>query len=191
VKRRVAVLDACVLHPAPLRDLLLRLAMTELYRARWSEAIHDEWMRSIRQRRPDLTLDRLERTRRLMDASVPDSLVMLAHRHQPQRSMSRGLPDPDDEHVLAAAVQSGAEVIVTHNLDDFPAAVLQPHGVTAEHPDTFLCGLLRLSPLDFIDTVRKQQGALRNPPRTMDELLVTLDDLGLSQTVAELRRISR
>jgi predicted nucleic acid-binding protein len=191
VKRRVAVLDACVLHPAPLRDLLLRLAMTELYRARWSEAIHDEWMRSILQRRPDLTLGRLERTRRLMDASVPDSLVALADRHQPQRSMSRGLPDPDDEHVLAAAVHGGAEVIVTYNLDDFPAAVLQPHGVTAEHPDTFLCGLLRLSPLDFIDTVRKQQGALRNPPRTMDELLVTLDDLGLSQTVAELRRISR
>jgi predicted nucleic acid-binding protein len=191
VKRRGAVLDACVLHPAPLRDLLLRLAMTELYRARWSEAIHDEWMRSILQRRPDITVERLERTRRLMDASVPDSLVALADRHQPQRSMSRGLPDPDDEHVLAAAVHGGAEVIVTYNLDDFPAAVLQPHGVTAEHPDTFLCGLLRLSPLDFIDTVRKQQGALRNPPRTMDELLVTLDDLGLSQTVAELRRISR
>jgi predicted nucleic acid-binding protein len=191
VKRRVAVLDACVLHPAPLRDLLLRLAMTELYRARWSEAIHDEWMRSILQRRPDITVERLERTRRLMDASVPDSLVMLADRLPPQRSISRGLPDPDDEHVLAAAVHGGAEVIVTYNLDDFPAAVLQPHGVTAEHPDTFLCGLLRLSPLDFIDTVRKQQGALRNPPRTMDELLVTLDDLGLSQTVAELRRISR
>jgi predicted nucleic acid-binding protein len=191
VKRRVAVLDACVLHPAPLRDLLLRLAMTEIYRARWSEAIHDEWMRSILQRRPDLTLGRLERTRRLMDASVPDSLVTLADRHQPQRSMSRGLPDPDDEHVLAAAVHGGAEVIVTYNLDDFPAAVLQPHGVTAEHPDTFLCGLLQLSPLAFIDTVRKQQGALRNPLRTMDELLVTLDDLGLAQTVAELRRISR
>ena len=184
------MLDACVLHPAPLRDLLLRLAMTEIYRARWSEAIHDEWMRSILQRRPDLTVERLERTRRLMDASVPDSLVALADRHQPQRSMSRGLPDPDDEHVLAAAVHGGAEVIVTYNLDDFPAAVLQTHGVNAEHPDTFLCGLLRLSPLAFIDTVRKQQGALRNPPRTMDELLVTLDDLGLAQTVAELRRVS-
>ncbi len=62
----VAVYDACVLYPAPLRDLL-RLALTDLFRARWSERIHEEWMRSVRRDRPDLTPEQLQRTRELMD----------------------------------------------------------------------------------------------------------------------------
>jgi hypothetical protein len=55
----VAVLDACVLYPAPLRDLLLRLALTDLFRARWTDRIHDEWIRSLLSQRPDLSRERL------------------------------------------------------------------------------------------------------------------------------------
>ena len=67
--------DACVLYPAPLRDLLLRLALTDLYRARWSEAIHEEWIRAVLRNRPDLSRQQLERTRALMNAHVRDALV--------------------------------------------------------------------------------------------------------------------
>ena len=71
----VAFLDASVLYPAPLRDLLLELAVSDFYRAKWSDAVHEEWIRALLRRRPELKATRLERTRRLMDAHVRDALV--------------------------------------------------------------------------------------------------------------------
>ena len=108
----VAFLDASVLYPAPLRDLLLELAVSDLFRAKWSASVHEKWIRALLRRRPDLTAERLERTRGLMDAHVRDALVTgfedLIGEVQ--------LPDPDDRHVLAAAVVAGADIIVTANL---------------------------------------------------------------------------
>ncbi len=75
MNRFTVLYDACVLYPAPLRDLLLRLALTDLYRARWSEAIHEEWIRAVLRNRPDLSRQQLERTRALMNAHVRDALV--------------------------------------------------------------------------------------------------------------------
>jgi predicted nucleic acid-binding protein len=116
----IVILDACVLYPAPLRDLLLWLALSGIYRPRWTEMIHEEWMRSLLKERPDLARDRLERTRKLMDKAVPDSLV------SGYEGLIGGLslPDPDDRHVLAAAIHGGAEIIVTFNLADFPPDTL-------------------------------------------------------------------
>ena len=72
MNRFTVLYDACVLYPAPLRDLLLRLALTDLYRARWSDAIHEEWIRAVLRNRPDLSRHQLERTRALMgDAARP------------------------------------------------------------------------------------------------------------------------
>ena len=75
VSQFTAILDACVLYPAPLRDLLMHLALTDLFRAKWTEAIHEEWIRSVLENRPDLTRGQLERTRQLMDAHVRDCIV--------------------------------------------------------------------------------------------------------------------
>lgn len=69
------IYDACVLYPAPLRDFLMRLALTDLYRARWTDMIHDEWTGNVLKQRPDLKAEDLERTRSLMNAHVRDSLV--------------------------------------------------------------------------------------------------------------------
>ena len=63
-KRFTVVYNACVLYPAPLRDLLMRLALTDLFRARWSEQIHDEWINAVLRNRPDLSRQQLERTAR-------------------------------------------------------------------------------------------------------------------------------
>jgi hypothetical protein len=60
-----ALYDACVLFPAPLRDLLVQLALTDLFRARWTNQIHDEWIRSVLNKRPDLTLEQLAYTKEL------------------------------------------------------------------------------------------------------------------------------
>lgn len=71
----VVLYDACVLYPAPIRDLLIRIANTGVVRARWSERILDECFRNIAEQRPDLPPGALDRTRRLMCAAVPDCVV--------------------------------------------------------------------------------------------------------------------
>lgn len=96
-----AIYDACVLYPAPLRDLLMHLALTDLFRAKWTDAIHDEWTKSVLESRPDLTREQLERTRALMNIHVRNCLVTSYEDLIP----SLTLPDPDDRHVLAAAIR--------------------------------------------------------------------------------------
>ena len=111
-----AIIDACVLYSAPVRDLVVRLGQTGLIQARWSDEIHEEWMRNLLNNNPRITRERLERTRSLMNGAVRDCIVT-GHMHLVD---SLTLPDPDDRHVLAAAIQVGAELIVTFNLADFP-----------------------------------------------------------------------
>ena len=178
----VAFLDASVLYPAPLRDLLLELAVSNLYRAKWSARVHDEWTRALLRSRADLTAARLERTRRLMDAHARDVLVTGFEDLVP----SLELPDPDDRHVLAAAIRAQADIIVTANLKDFPASSLAPHGLEAEHPDVFLARLCGRWPARFVEALHRARGRLRHPPLSSDEHLRALRRSGLHATVAEL-----
>jgi hypothetical protein len=164
----VAVYDACVLYPAPLRDLLLRLALTNLFRARWTELIHQEWMRSVQ--------------RELMDSAVPDCLVS-GHESLIEQLY---LPDPDDRHVLAAAIRCQAGVIVTYNLADFLVEIIAAHGIEAQHPDEFVMHLHDLASGAVCAAVRDQRKALTHPPRTVRELLDTFRASGLVGTVARL-----
>lgn len=99
------------------------------------------------------------------------------------------LPDPDDRHVLAAAIRSGSQVIVTENLADFPADVLQTFSIEAQTPDTFLLHLVDLSPRTVFGVLQAQSAALRNPPMAIDELLDRLSHSGLPRTVAALRAL--
>lgn len=140
---QTAVLDACVLYPAPLRDLLMHLAISELFCARWSDAIHDEWIRNVLIARPDLKPEQLERTRELMNAHVSDCLVTDFEHLIPKLILA----DPDDRHVLAVAIRASADVIVTYNLKDFPSEILLTYGIEAQHPDRFI--------VQFLETDRK------------------------------------
>ena len=178
-----ALYDACVLYPAPLRDLLMHLARTDLFRARWTEAIHEEWIRSVLENRPELSRARLERTRDRMNTTVRDCLVS----GYEDLVDALTLPDPEDRHVLAAAIRARADVIVTFNLHDFPPEVLQRYGIEAQHPDDFVSRLLDAAPVTVLDAVRRQRESLRNPPKTAEELLNTLERQRLVQTVARLR----
>lgn len=180
-----AVYDACVLYPAPLRDLLMELALTDLFRARWTDAIHDEWIRNVLKNRPDLTLEQLTRTKNLMNANVRDCLVT------GYEAIIAGLqlPDPDDGHVLAAAIRCNASVIVTFNLNDFPTQALASYSVEAQHPDAFILHLLDLKPAAVCEAARRQRNRLKNPPKTLDEYLDTLLKQGLPQSTATLREL--
>jgi predicted nucleic acid-binding protein len=165
-----AVYDANVLHPPGIRDLLVRLGQTGLFRAKWSEQILDEMVRSILERRPDLDPERLARTRELMCEAVADCLVT---GYEPLVD-GLTLPDPDDRHVLAAAIRCSAVVIVTSNLKDFPPSALEPFNIEAQGPDQFVLDLVNLAPARVAAVIQQQSAALQHPPRTVDELL---DDL--------------
>ncbi len=129
-----AIFDACVLYPAPLRDFLMWLGLSGRFRARWSRDIHEEWKRNLLLNRPDLTRAHVDRTSDLMDCAISDGLV------DGYEELVAGLtlPDPDDRHVLAAAIRCGASVIVTFNQRDFPADVLASYGIESQHPDEFV-----------------------------------------------------
>lgn len=175
--------DACVLYPAPLRSLLMYLALTDLFRARWTEAIHEEWMRNVQKDYPDITRPKAERIRDLMNAHVRDCLVTDYEDLIP----ALALPDPDDRHVLAAAIRARANVIVTANLADFPAETLAKYGIEAQHPDEFIHHLLELAPAIVCGAAKKQRERLKNPPMTAEQYLQSLERQGLAQTVAILR----
>jgi predicted nucleic acid-binding protein len=181
-----AVYDANILYPAPLRDLFIRLAQTGIVRARWTEAIHDEWVRNVLKDNPQTNAERLARTRTLMNDAVRDCLV---HGYEDLID-SLELPDPDDRHVLAAAIRGGAEVIVTYNLKDFPREILARFDVEAQHPDDFLQTLFDAAPGLVCGAVKRQREGLRNPPKTAEELLATLENQGLTQTVSRLREFT-
>lgn len=180
-----AVYDACVLYPAPLRDFLMWLALTDLFKARWTDEIHNEWIRNVLENRPDLTLEQLTRTKNLMNANVRDCLVT------GYESLIAGieLPDPDDRHVLAAAIRCNAEVIVTFNLSDFPTQALAPYGILAQHPDEFVLRLIDIDEAVVWEAAQRQRKTLKNPPKTLDEYLETLLEQGLTLSAATLRTL--
>ena len=177
-----AVLDACILYSAFLRDLCMRLTVRFAFQPVWSAEIHEEWMRNVLRNRPDLTRAQIENTRALMDrygrdCLAPDYAVLIP---------LLTLPDPDDRHVLAAALAAGAPPIVTYNLSDFPPTALAPHGVEAQHPDVFLSGLFDADPENFLGAVRDLLHALKNPPSTLAERLDRMHQLGLVTTAGRV-----
>jgi predicted nucleic acid-binding protein len=183
VSNFTAIFDACVLYPAPLRDFLMNLAITDLFRARWTDEIHDEWIRNVLRNRPDLTNERLQRTRDLMNSHVRDCLVSGYQDLIP----SLTLPDENDRHVLAASICTGANVIVTYNLSDFPTTTLEQQGIKAQHPDEFITHLINLAPSLVCEAAKRQRMSLKNPPQSVEGLLATYEGQGLAQTVVELR----
>ncbi|WP_455865621.1 PIN domain-containing protein [Pantoea agglomerans] len=176
------VLDACVLYPSFLRDLLIRLGLTGLYQPKWSATIEDEWQRNLLANRTDLTPEQIQRTAALMNTAVPDAMIT---GFEPLID-SVDLPDVDDRHVVAASVRSNSEIIVTFNLKDFPAPALNAFGIEALHPDDFVMDLFDLNRAFVLSAVTTQRSNLRRPPMSVDEYLEALLRQGMAQTVKEL-----
>lgn len=177
-----ALYDACVLYPAPLRDFLMWLGLSGRFRARWSPHIHEEWTRNLLANRSDLGAEQLQRTVALMDRAIPDASVT---GYEPLID-GLTLPDPDDRHVLAAAIRCSASVIVTFNLKDFPTAALQPLGIEAQHPDEFIDNLFDLDAASVVEAARSQRAQLRHPIIDSDRYLDILRKQGLVQTTKSL-----
>lgn len=179
-----ALLDANVLYPAPMRDVLMQLAVTDIFNAKWSEDIHREWIDALIRNEPHRDRTALERTRDLMNQATRDCLVTGYEAIVP----SLELPDPNDRHVLAAAIVGRCDVVVTQNLKDFPEDALEPYGIEALHPDEFLSNHLALAPGLFCSALRKVRARLKDPPYTAGDYLAILTQQGLVETVAELEQ---
>ena len=181
----IAIYDACVLYPAPLRDLLIGLAATALFKARWTDQIHEEWIRNLLIARPDISPHLLTRTRKLMNLAIEDCLVtnyepLIANLH---------LPDTDDRHVLAAAIQANAEVIVTFNQKDFPEKILLQYGIVSKHPDHFIVDIIQLNPNITVQAIHNQRARLKKPPKNATEFLNCLRAQQLTKTSAILEEM--
>lgn len=181
--RLIAVYDSCVLYPAPLRDLLMHLALTDLFQAKWTESIHQEWMKNVLANRPDLTLTQLQRTRELMNKHVRDCIVTGYETLIPTLS----LPDSNDHHVLATAICAQASVIVTYNLRDFPINSTSTYGIEAWHPDDFVSYFIDIAPGVVCTAVQKLRTTLKNPIIGSKLYLEILERQSLPKTVAKLQ----
>lgn len=190
------VFDACVLYPAPLRDLLMELSglaqELDWFRAKWTKEIHDEWTRNLLSNRPDLTSEHLARTRQLMDGYIDDCLV-IGYEH---RIDALTLPDENDRHVLAAAIECSASIIVTANTDDFPKEILASSGIVAMTADQFINHLLdtheEAGENMLEEAVRSIKNRLKKPPLSWNQYLQSLqimDGNELTLTVERLRTI--
>ncbi len=161
----------------------MRLAVHELIQSRWSEKIHEEWMTAVLRERPNLTRAQLERTRRLMDLHAGDCLVHGYEKHIEHLS----LPDENVRHVLAAAIKSEADAIVTWNLADFPQKILAGFGIVRWTPDELLMHLLRKDEDAMVKLMREHRANLRHPSKSAEEYLETLEQQRLTRSTEVIR----
>lgn len=181
----VALLDACILYPAPLRDLLLHVADIGLYLPKWTDQIQQEWTRNLLLNRSDLTTGQLSRTREAMNRAFPDATI---HNYE-WLIDSLHLPDLNDRHVLAAALRGQANLIVTANLKDFPSGYIRQFDIEVKHPDQFLAGLLETNPAEFLVAFEAQVANLIRPPKNVTQVLEILGRNGLTVTVGRLSEL--
>ncbi|SHL68429.1 PIN domain-containing protein [Roseovarius marisflavi] len=178
----VILLDANVMYPFRTRDVLFTFAQQGLFRARFTEQIIDEWTRSLIRNKPDLAESVKEQAAAVRD--VFQECFVTGYEPLIEGFV---LPDPDDRHVLAAAIKCSAQIIVTENLKDFPSEILDEHDIEALGADDVLANTFDLFPIDgarALRTVRKRYG---NPPFTPSEFLLDLTKSGMPKLAAMAR----
>lgn len=180
------VLDACLLYPAGLRSLMMWLAVHDAIRPRWTDEIHAEWIRNVLANRPDLLPGQLERSRTLMVSHVEDCLVTGSENLIPPLV----LPDPNDRHVLAAAIAAEADAIITWNLRDFPERSLTEFGIGILTPDQLVSDLPRENSELVIRAMKEHRSSLRHSPRTTADYLDNLAAQGLIESIRTLDQMS-
>ena len=180
-----ALLDANVLYPASIRDILLHFASEDLYKPKWTDKIHEEWIRNLLFNRQDLTKESLLSAQAAMDTAFPDANIL----QYESLITSLSLPDEDDRHILAAAIKDKVDVIVTFNTKDFPAEAVKDFDIEVQHPDNFVSNLIQLDESKAKKAFRNQVRNLKKPPKTGEEVLATLSNAGLPQSVVKLKAL--
>lgn len=178
----VVLLDANLLYPFHLRNLLIQFGVERLIDVRWTNAIHEEWIDNL-VADGRATRERLTRTLGIMRRVLPEAEV----RGYEHRIAALFLPDARDRHVLAAAIEANASVLLTFNLADFPPEILVVHGVVPRHPDDFLCELHANDPEAVEAGVEVARQNLRITDPDMGVYIDTLEQQHLVAFAARLR----
>lgn len=186
--RFTAVIDACVLCSPLKRNLILSLAEAELFRVRWSDEILDETEKSITTmlEKKDF-LDAAERAlqaRTIMNQAFIEATV--GDYERIGENIGK-LPDEGDRHVIAAAIKSKADVIVTENLKDFPKKVLAIYGLEAKSSDEFIADAIDLNTSLAIDAIKRLRQRLKRPEKTPEIFLLDMEKIGLTKSADQLR----
>jgi len=177
------VLDACVLYPAPIRDVLLSLAAEGLFVVKWSDIIQNEWLRNLLANRPDLKKEQLFQTIKAMNLAFPNANV----ENFEVFISGVNLRDKDDRHVVACAIRCNADLIVTFNIKDFSTKELAKFGIEIQNPDELISNLIDINPKLVHKAISKMVKRLKNPKKTMDEVLTILEKCGLKKSVEKFK----
>lgn len=161
-----ALLDANVIYPVWLCDLLLRLAQASLYRPLWSAGILDEARRNVVENNAGVEPTRIAARFTAMRRYFPEAMVEGHEIMIPAMTN-----DPKDRHVLAAATVGEADIIVTGNLRDFPRHSRKPYEIEADTADGFVCEILHNRPDETLMALNAWSKALENPPLTVEDIL--------------------
>lgn len=176
------VLDANVLFPFLTRDLLLSCAAEGLFRPRWTKLINQEWSRAaVSSGR--ISREQANRTLSVMNTHFDEAEI---EGYEPLID-GLALPDPDDRHVLAAAIRIKADMIVTDNIKDFPAETLDGFEIEACTADKFLANTIDLFKIDAVRAIREARNRCVNPPIGRDEYLHKMIASGLVETANEIK----
>ncbi len=186
--RFTAFIDACSLASVLKRNLLLTLAEADFFRLRWSARVLDETQAAIedmvhRQGVAEAA-EHAKRARANMESAFEDAMVTDFDHLLP---IAEKLPDPDDAHVLAAAVKTQASMIVTENLKDFPADVLATVNIEAKSADAFIADTIALDEGRAVAAIRKMRERFKKPTMTAGDLLLLMEAAGLIETVDLLK----
>lgn len=181
--RFTAVLDTNVVYPVIIRDILLWFAYYELYTPKWSEHIFDEWKKVMIEK--GVSVVDAEKRIAMVNVAFPDGLVqnykgLIAHLE---------LPDKDDCHVLAAAIKTNANLIVTNNIKDFPEAYLQSFGIDVKTADDFLTDIIDLNQEQAVTAFKEMVLNKKNPKQDEFEVLNLLRNAGLKDTANYLHAL--
>ena len=181
--RFTCVLDTNVIHPIEVRDLLFWFAHDDLYTPKWSAHIFDEWKKVMR--RNDVPQEEIVKRVGWANQAFPDAMV----KNYEGLIEGLSLPDPKDRHVLAAAIKTNANLIVTNNLKDFPSEYLASFGLSAKSADDFLTDTIDLNAELAVESFRKLVINRSNPNLDEFEVLERLKNCGLVDTADYLRAL--
>jgi predicted nucleic acid-binding protein len=179
----IVLCDANIFYSILMTDLVLSLGEAGLYRPRWTDEIHEEWIRSVLRDQPQRTREQLERRRALMDRAIDHDLIENYQRH----IVDINIPDPNDRHVLAAAIEAGAEILLTYNLRDFPNSKVAMYGVTVIHPDNLLGELIAEESKTVLSVIEEMRLKRQRPEISQLQLLESFSRLNIPGFVGMLR----
>lgn len=163
-----AIVDACVLVQAAVRDTLLRLSERRLFLARWTDEIIEETLRALRDRL-GRTQEQAEHLASELQAHFPEAWIEPSFRELIPAMTNHH----KDRHIFAAAVKGQCQVIITYNLRHFPEQSMKPHGIEVKHPDEFLIDLYHVDSEIVVHELHQQGADLNRAARHHGSIEIT------------------